>query len=90
MDLGLVQDFILLYFCDWCESREIGGRGESKITNTNGGKLLHRPSFRYKKILDRVGFAFELCILLGEYDTKLYIMLLLLEWEEEIFFFVNV
>ena len=65
-------------------------QGEPKITNTNGGKLLHRPSFRYKKILDRVVFAFELCILLGEYDTKLYIMLLLLEWEEEIFFFVNV
>ena len=33
-----------------------GRQGEYKITNTNGGKLLRRPSSRYKKLLDRVAF----------------------------------
>ena len=42
--------------CDWCVSREMGGKGESKITNTNRGKLLCSPSSRYKKVLDQVAF----------------------------------
>ena len=32
-------------------------QGESKIPNTNGGKLLRRPSTSYKKLLDRVTFG---------------------------------
>ena len=41
-----------------CDSIEMEGRGggRSKITNTNGGKLLCRPSSSYKKLLDRVTF----------------------------------
>ena len=31
--------------------------GESKIPNTNGGKLLHRPSTSYKKLFGRVAFG---------------------------------
>ena len=30
--------------------------GEYKIPNTNGGKLLHRFSSSYRKLLDRVTF----------------------------------
>ena len=47
---------------------------EPKITNINGRKLLRRPSYWTES-------PFQLCILLGEHDTKLLRkMPLLLEW----------
>ena len=53
--MGLVQDFILLYlWLVWIKKN--GRQGEPKITNTNGGKLLRRPSSSYKKLLDKSAF----------------------------------
>ena len=74
--MGSVQDFILLYlWLVWIKRN--GRQWESKITNTNGGKLLRRP------------LPFELRILSWESDTKLlHIMPLLLEWGGELHFFV--
>ena len=52
--MGSVQDFILLYlWLVWIKKN--GRQGEPKITNTNGGKLLRRPS-SYKKLLDKGAF----------------------------------
>ena len=42
--------------CDWYKFKRNGRQGESKVTNTNGGKLPCRPSSSYKKLLDRVTF----------------------------------
>ena len=56
---------------DWYELREMEGKGESKITNTNGGKLLHRPS-SYKKLLDTVVFWIAYSALRVEYKIVAY------------------
>ena len=43
--------------CVRCESRELGGEaGEFKTVNTSGRELLHRLSFSYRKLLDKVAF----------------------------------
>ena len=48
--MGSVQDIILFYV--WCESRELGGRGEFRnlLCNHSGGNLVFMD-----KILEREG-----------------------------------
>ena len=41
----------------WCNSRELYRRGESKIPNTSGSKLLRRLFTTYKQLLGRVTFG---------------------------------
>ena len=55
--------------CVWCRWRERGSRGESKILNNNGGKLLQRPSSNCRKLLDRLAFR----ILSNINDGALYV-----------------
>ena len=61
---------------DRCESREIGGRGRSRLPT--------RMVESFSTDLLPAIKTFELCLLLGEQDTKLlHIISLLFEWGEE-------
>ena len=69
--------------CDWCKSREIGGRGSLRLPTSMvecfSTDLLPAIKSYWTESL------FELCILLGEQDTKLlHIMPLLQELGEKI------
>ena len=73
--------------CDWCESREMEGMGSPRLPTTIvesfSADLLPAIKSYWTES------PFELHILLGEQDTKLlHVMPLLLEWREEIHFFV--
>ena len=48
-------DFILLSLC-FLYIKRIKRQGEHKIPNTDGVKLLHRFSFSYRNLLDRIAF----------------------------------
>ena len=50
-----VGDFILLSLC-FLYIKRIKRQGEHKIPNTDGVKLLHRFSFSYRNLLDRIAF----------------------------------
>ena len=69
--------------CNWCESREIGGKGSpilstSMVESFSPDLLPAIKSYWTEP-------SFELCILLDEHDAKLlHIMSLLLEWGDKI------
>ena len=74
---------------DRCESREMGCRGRSRLPT------LMVESFSTDLLRAIKSYwtepPFELCLLLGEQNTKLlHIISLLFEWGEETDFFVNV
>ena len=53
--MGSVQDFILLSLYD--VNKRLKKEGKYRIPNTNGGKLLRKPSSSFEKLLDRVTFS---------------------------------
>ena len=70
------------FICDWCESREMGGRQSPRLPKLSSDLL---PAIKSQWTRS----PFELGILLGEQDTKLlHMMPLLLEQGEEIDFFL--
>ena len=55
---GVSPRFHLIVFVFGVNKR-IRRQGKSKIPNTNGGTLLHRPSSSYRKLFNRVAFRIQ-------------------------------
>ena len=81
-DVGSVQDIILLFYV-WCESRDLGGRGELKIFlyNPSSGnlefmdKILERqgsilPSSFYGQLPDCYSHVFSFIYSVDEFSFK--------------------